>query len=102
MRGSVRTVGDQKNTAMMKLEPAATCHKMLRCCRNWDASGHYGSPSRRSEGRYCVMENRMQKGTMRRVMLASGFVGATLSGGAAMAADLSRPVYKAPPAGVLP
>jgi len=45
----------------------------------------------------------MQKGTMRRVMLGfAGLASATLFGGAAMAADISRPVYKAPPAGVLP
>jgi len=45
----------------------------------------------------------MHKGTMRRAMLAMvGLAGATLFGNAAMAADLGRPVYKAPPAGVLP
>jgi outer membrane immunogenic protein len=49
------------------------------------------------------MENQMHKGTMRRVMLALvGLAGATVFGGAAMAADISRPVYKAPPAGALP
>ena len=45
----------------------------------------------------------MHKGTMRRVKLALlGLAGATMFSGAAMAADLSRPVYKAPPAGALP
>ena len=45
----------------------------------------------------------MHKGTMRRVKLALlGLAGATMFGGAAVAADLSRPVYKAPPAGALP
>ena len=42
----------------------------------------------------------MHKGTMRRVVL--GLAGATMLSGAAMAADISRPVYKAPPAGALP
>src|SRR5579884_3366285 len=45
----------------------------------------------------------MHKGTMRRAMLAFvGLAGTALFGNAAIAADLSRPVYKAPPAGVLP
>src|SRR5262249_32556904 len=44
----------------------------------------------------------MHKGTMRRAMLAFGLAGAAMLGNAAFAADLSRPVYKAPPAGVLP
>ncbi|MBV8838733.1 MAG: porin family protein [Alphaproteobacteria bacterium] len=45
----------------------------------------------------------MHKGTMRRVKLAlMGLAGTALFGTAAFAADLSRPVYKAPPAGVLP
>ena len=45
----------------------------------------------------------MHKGTMRRGLLALlGLAGATMFGGAAMAADISRPVYKAPPAGALP
>jgi outer membrane immunogenic protein len=45
----------------------------------------------------------MHKGTMRRVLLAVvGLAGAALLGNAAMAADINRPVYKAPPAGVLP
>jgi outer membrane immunogenic protein len=44
----------------------------------------------------------MHKGTMRRAMLAFGLAGATMWGSAAMAADINRPVYKAPPAGVLP
>jgi len=44
----------------------------------------------------------MHKGTMRRAMLALvGLAGTALLGNAAMAADLNRPVYKAPPAGVL-
>ena len=45
----------------------------------------------------------MQKGTMRRgffALLALG--GLTSFSGAALAADMQRPVYKAPPAGVLP
>ena len=42
----------------------------------------------------------MHKGTMRRVIL--GLAGAAMFGGAAMAADMGRPVYKAPPAGALP
>jgi outer membrane immunogenic protein len=45
----------------------------------------------------------MQKGTMRRGLLAVvGLVGAAAFSGAATAADISRPVYKAPPAGALP
>jgi outer membrane immunogenic protein len=45
----------------------------------------------------------MHKGTIRRAMLAFvGLAGTALFGNAAMAADLNRPVYKAPPAGVLP
>jgi hypothetical protein len=45
----------------------------------------------------------MHKGTMRRVKLALlGLAGAAMFGSGAMAADLSRPVYKAPPAGALP
>ena len=44
----------------------------------------------------------MHKGTMRRVFVLVGLAGATMFGGAAMAADISRPVYKAPPAGALP
>jgi outer membrane immunogenic protein len=56
------------------------------------------------EGRDFGMEkNRMHKGTMRQTMLAvMGLAGATMFGGAAIAADISRPVYKAPPAGALP
>jgi outer membrane immunogenic protein len=41
----------------------------------------------------------MHKGTMRSLLVAVGL--AALSG-TAMAADMSRPVYKAPPAGVMP
>jgi outer membrane immunogenic protein len=45
----------------------------------------------------------MHKGTMRRVKLALvGLAGATMLSGAALAADMGRPVYKAPPAGALP
>ena len=45
----------------------------------------------------------MHKGTMRRGLLALvGLVGATMLSGGAMAADMGRPVYKAPPAGALP
>jgi outer membrane immunogenic protein len=45
----------------------------------------------------------MHKGTMRRVLLATvAIAGAAIFSTAASAADLSRPVYKAPPAGVLP
>ena len=45
----------------------------------------------------------MHKGTMRRGLLALvGLAGAAMFSGAAMAADISRPVYKAPPAGALP
>ena len=45
----------------------------------------------------------MHKGTMRRGLLALvGLAGAAMVSGAAMAADISRPVYKAPPAGALP
>src|SRR3954462_15633317 len=42
----------------------------------------------------------MHKGTMRSLLV--GFVGVTVFSGAALAADMSRPVYKAPPAGALP
>lgn len=44
----------------------------------------------------------MHKGTMRRAMLAFGLASAAMLGNTAFAADLTRPVYKAPPAGVLP
>ena len=45
----------------------------------------------------------MHKGTMRRVKLALvGLAATTMLSGAALAADISRPVYKAPPAGALP
>ena len=42
----------------------------------------------------------MHKGTMRSLLI--GLVSATALSGAAPAADMARPVYKAPPAGVLP
>jgi outer membrane immunogenic protein len=49
------------------------------------------------------VENKMHKGTMRRLLLTTvGLAGAAIFSTAAMAADLSRPVYKAPPAGVMP
>jgi outer membrane immunogenic protein len=49
------------------------------------------------------VENKMHKGTMRRGLLAVvGLMGATMLSGAALAADIARPVYKAPPAGVMP
>jgi outer membrane immunogenic protein len=49
------------------------------------------------------MENRMQKGTMRRGLLALiAVAGTTMGTGIASAADIQRPVYKAPPAGVMP
>jgi outer membrane immunogenic protein len=44
----------------------------------------------------------MHKGTMRRAVLACGLASAAMLGSAAHAADINRPVYKAPPAGVLP
>jgi len=45
----------------------------------------------------------MHKGTMRRGLLVLvGLAGAAMFGGAALAADMGRPVYKAPPAGALP
>src|SRR5262245_48744607 len=45
----------------------------------------------------------MHKGTMRRGLGALvGLAAATMFGTAAMAADIARPVYKAPPAGALP
>jgi outer membrane immunogenic protein len=45
----------------------------------------------------------MHKGTMRRGLLALiGLAGAAVMSSAAMAADMGRPVYKAPPAGALP
>ena len=43
----------------------------------------------------------MHKGTMRSLFVLVGLAGAAISSGA-MAADISRPVYKAPPAGALP
>jgi outer membrane immunogenic protein len=50
------------------------------------------------------MENKMQKGTMRRGLLALlALAGAATVSGTASAADIARaPVYKAPPAGALP
>jgi outer membrane immunogenic protein len=49
------------------------------------------------------MENRMQKGTMRRGLFALlAVAGVTTGTGIASAADIQRPVYKAPPAGVMP
>ena len=45
----------------------------------------------------------MQKGTMRRGLFALlAVAGVAATSGTALAADISRPVYKAPPAGVLP
>jgi outer membrane immunogenic protein len=45
----------------------------------------------------------MHKGTMRRGLLALvGLAGAAVFSGGALAADMGRPVYKAPPAGVMP
>ena len=45
----------------------------------------------------------MQKGTMRRGLLALiAVAGVTMGTGIASAADIQRPVYKAPPAGVMP
>lgn len=41
----------------------------------------------------------MQKGTMRPLLI--GLLGAAMFSGAAAAADMGRPVYKAPPAGVM-
>src|ERR1044072_2558119 len=43
----------------------------------------------------------MHMGTMRRLLVLAGLAGALLSSNA-MAADIVRPVYKAPPAGALP
>ena len=43
----------------------------------------------------------MHKGTMRSLFVLVGLAGAAISSNA-MAADISRPVYKAPPAGALP
>jgi outer membrane immunogenic protein len=49
------------------------------------------------------MENKMQKGTMRRGVFALiAAAGVTMGTGIASAADIQRPVYKAPPAGVMP
>ena len=45
----------------------------------------------------------MQKGTMRRGLIALlALTGVATVSGAASAADIARPIYKAPPAGVLP
>src|SRR2546421_919176 len=41
----------------------------------------------------------MHKGTTRNLLVLAGL---TVFSGAALAADIARPVYKAPPAGVLP
>ena len=41
----------------------------------------------------------MHKGTMRNLLVLAGL---TVFSGAALAADIARPVYKAPPAGALP
>ncbi len=43
----------------------------------------------------------MHKGTMRSLFVLAGLAGALMSS-TAMAADIARPVYKAPPAGALP
>jgi outer membrane immunogenic protein len=43
----------------------------------------------------------MHKGTMRSLLVLAGLAGALLSS-TAMAADIARPIYKAPPAGALP
>jgi outer membrane immunogenic protein len=43
----------------------------------------------------------MHKGTMRSLLVLAGLAGAAVFS-SAMAADISRPVYKAPPAGALP
>src|SRR5262245_56059733 len=49
------------------------------------------------------VETMMHKGTMRRgLLLLAGLAGAAVLSSGAMAADLKTPVYKAPPAGVLP
>jgi outer membrane immunogenic protein len=49
------------------------------------------------------MENKMQTGTMRRGLFALlALTGVSIGSGIASAADIQRPVYKAPPAGVLP
>jgi outer membrane immunogenic protein len=49
------------------------------------------------------VETKMHKGTMRGGLLAlAGLAGAAVLNGGAIAADLKAPVYKAPPAGVIP
>jgi outer membrane immunogenic protein len=49
------------------------------------------------------MENKMHMGTMRRGLFAAlAVAGIATASGTALAADMQRPVYKAPPAGVLP
>jgi outer membrane immunogenic protein len=49
------------------------------------------------------MENRMQMGTMRRGLFALAAVASvTMGTGIASAADIARPVYKAPPSGMIP
>ena len=77
---------------------------MLRCCRNWDASRPYPASVKTFPwGVVTVVEKKMHKGTMRRGLLALvGLASATVLSSAAIAADISRPVYKAPPAGALP
>src|SRR4051812_30029324 len=49
------------------------------------------------------VETKMHKDTMRRGLLVlAGLAGAAVLSGGALAADLKAPVYKAPPAGVIP
>jgi outer membrane immunogenic protein len=48
------------------------------------------------------MENKMQNGTMRRGLFALLAVAGMSVSGAALAADMQRPVYKAPPSGMVP
>src|SRR5207253_5189332 len=58
-------------------------------------------PQAVQRGTIFQVENQMHKGTMRSLLVVMGLAGAVISTGA-MAADLTRPVYKAPPAGALP
>ena len=44
----------------------------------------------------------MHKGTMRGLLVIAGLAGGMIFASKAMAADISRPIYKAPPAGALP
>src|SRR5947209_4522881 len=54
-------------------------------------------------GAITQLETKMHKGTMRNSLLAlAGFSGVVVLGSGAIAADLKTPVFKAPPAGVLP